>query len=145
MATLNRDHVIAAMLVTGVVVIVGFASGLGLRTTTSNAQTGTPAAAQAQPGVSTPLPEGGLPQAIQPPVMSMPGTDLPVSEPTGAAQPLPGDAGSVPSPAVTQPALPIVPGQPVAPPTTPGAPGAPGTPNSPGPPPTCLPGVVQQV
>ena len=144
MATLSRENVIAAMLVTGVVVIVGFASGLGLRTTTSNPQAAAPAATQPQPVPGTSLPESGLPQAVQPPEMTMPGTDLPTSDlpvsdlpadpgvSVGVDQPLPGGVGTVPPLPITTPGTPTTPGQP----TTPAQPATPAT---------CVPGVAQQV
>lgn len=138
MATLSREHVIASMLVTGVVVIVGFASGLGLRTTTTDTQAAAPGVTQAQPNAGTPLPEGGLPQAIQPPQMSMPGTDPTASGPAAAVQALPSDA-SAPGLPVSQPDQSTTPGQPVSTPPTSTVPGTPSAPSA------CLTGVAQQV
>ncbi|HVV13577.1 hypothetical protein [Amycolatopsis sp.] len=140
--SVRREHLVAALLVGGVVVIVGFASGLGLKTTTTNAQAaGTPAAAS--PG--TAVPDGQLPQASVP-AMTMPGNDLPSNQ-------IPSDVPvSVSEPATGGDTVPVVttpdPGSgsttPVSP-TNPGTPIAPTNPTSPALPSTCLPGAAQQL
>ncbi|KAA9166844.1 hypothetical protein FPZ12_001210 [Amycolatopsis acidicola] len=137
--SVRREHLVAALLVGGVVVIVGFASGLGLRTTTTNAQAAdTPATAS--PG--TAVPDGQLPQASVP-QMTMPGNQLPADIPVPSDYPTTGDdSGTVPVVQVP----PTDPGSttPVSP-TEPGTPAPPTTPTNPGQPATCLPGVAQQV
>ncbi|GAA5160696.1 MULTISPECIES: hypothetical protein [Amycolatopsis] len=145
--SLRREQVVAALLVTGVVVVVGYASGLGLHTTTTAtapAQAGT-----AQPGADAAMPPAaaGLPQAVAPPGMTMPDNVLPAA---GAVSPVldqpvpagPAPDGSMPSSPVQVPVAPAPPGQPT-PPSQPGAPGSPGTP--PAAPAVCLPGAAQTV
>ncbi|WP_410638914.1 hypothetical protein [Amycolatopsis sp. lyj-346] len=138
---LRRDHVIAASLAGAVVVVVGYASGIGLR----------PGTAAATPPV---VADGGHPATPHPPgAQPPPAGRLPTG---GPASPLPavpvGDLPSVP--------MPPMPGDTgvVVPVPDPGSPGA-GTPPPPSPPgsappvppppgtavPACQPGVPQQV
>ncbi|GHF66663.1 hypothetical protein FHX82_006559 [Amycolatopsis bartoniae] len=142
--SVRREHLVAALLVGGVVVIVGFASGLGLKTSTTNAQAaGAPAAAS--PGTS--VPDGQLPQASVP-AMTMPGTELPAAIPAdipvSAGEPVTGGdtatvpvvtASTEPGPVSTSPVGPADPATPVTPtdPTVPTLPVA------------CLPGAGQQL
>ena len=133
---LRRDHVIAASLAGAVVVVVGYASGIGLR----------PGTAAATPPV---VADGGHPVTTETPGPQ----PLPVGQlPTGGpASPLPA------VPVGDQPPVPVPPGDiGVTPVPDPGSPG-PGTPPPPSsPPPTtpappgtdvpaCQPGVPQQV
>jgi hypothetical protein len=133
--SLRREHVIAALLVGGVVVIVGFASGLGLHTNTTNAQAAAPG--QSQSPVNPGMPVSPLPQALQPPPMSMPGGDLSATQPVVVDQPVPGGAATAPA-VPAAPITPAAPGIPVTQPTQPTTPGPP-TPSA------CLPGAAQQV
>ena len=122
------------MLVAGVVVIIGYASGLGLRTGTPAAQ----APAQTQqpgPGLRTPA-TGDLPQA-QVPDITLPGDDLstPPADSVVDVPPTPGSELPMP----VMPGMPGMPGMPKpAPPVTP-----PSTPAVPAP--ACLPGLAQNV
>ena len=144
--SLRREQVVAALLVTGVVVVVGYASGLGLHTTTTAtapAQAGT-----AQPGADAAMPPAAadLPQAVAPPGMTMPDSVLPAAGPVSPVLDQPVPAGPVPGDPVSSPVqVPVTPGPPgqPSPPGQPGAPGAPGT--SPAAPAGCLPGAAQAV
>ncbi|WP_328609342.1 hypothetical protein OG943_09505 [Amycolatopsis sp. NBC_00345] len=141
----QRDHVVAACLAGAVVVVVGYASGLGLKTTPAGAGTSvtaggppqTPAAPQ-EPA-RQPLPAGQLPPAndvqpmpAMPDVGAPPADGFPATGPvadTPSAEPAPPTTGSVP------------PGT-EAPPPDPGT----GTPTPPGNPvPDCQPGLAQPV
>ncbi|WP_372672811.1 hypothetical protein [Amycolatopsis kentuckyensis] len=131
---LRRDHVIAASLAGAVVVVVGYASGIGLRP-------GGAADAATPPAIA----DGGHPAApetpgAQPVPSALPPSDVPVS-------PLP----AVPvgdRPAET---MPSVPGGVDATPTPAPEPPAPTSPPEPAPPPpgtevpACQPGAAQQV
>jgi hypothetical protein len=130
---LRREQVIAGLLVGGVVVIVGYASGLGLRTTTTPAQAASPGQAQSVPNAGTPLPGAQLPVAAPPPTISIPG-DL------GAAQPV--ESGVAAQPVTTVPSLPSVPGTGTTAPTNPTMPSSTPVPGAPS---TCLPGLAQNV
>ncbi|MEV6828673.1 hypothetical protein [Amycolatopsis sp. NPDC051102] len=139
---LRRDHVIAASLAGAVVVVVGYASGIGLRpggaadaaTPPVVADGGHPAAPETPGG--QPLPSGLPPSGVPPvPLPALPVGDQPAT----AMPPMPGDVGvqPPPEPPSPEPTLPLPP-----PPTstTPPAPAPPG----PGVP-ECRPGVPQQV
>jgi hypothetical protein len=139
---LRRDHVIAASLAGAVVIVVGYASGLGLRPGgTAGAATppvvadGGHPATPATPGTQ-PLPAGQPPSDV--PVVPLPA--VPVGDQPVPAMPsmpsMPGDTGVVPTPQ-PQPTEPGSP-EPTPPPTTPVPP--PG-----GDVPACQPGVTQQV
>lgn len=137
--TLRREQVIAALLVTGVVVVVGYASGLGLRTTTSaggpnQVVTGpTPTEQPALPGT------GELPQAVSPPGATMPVDSLPAAGSTEpvVALPVPTTPTLSPDPQVPVPTQPTQP--------APGQPTVPGQPTDPAAPGACLPGLAQNV
>jgi hypothetical protein len=135
---LRRDHVIAASLAGAVVIVVGYASGIGLRPGgTAGAATppvvadgghpATPETPAAQP------PPPGLPPSDVPPV---PLPAVPVGDQPAQTVPsmpsMPGDGGVVPAPEPepTQP-------EPTPPPATPPPPGTDVPP--------CQPGVPQQV
>lgn len=91
-----RDNVIAACLVGAVVVVIGYASGLGLRTDLAAANTPA-AAAPAQPGVPAVAPPPPLPPAgLLPP----PGAPVNAAPPATAA---PQITGSQPYPPATSP------------------------------------------
>ncbi|SEC95769.1 hypothetical protein SAMN04489727_5753 [Amycolatopsis tolypomycina] len=133
---LRRDHVIAASLAGAVVIVVGYASGIGLRPGTAAATPpvvadgGHPPAAPQTPAPQ-PLPVGQLPTGGPPsPLPAVPVGDVP-------AAPMPSMPGAVPIPDPGSP-------DPGSPPSSP----PPST--SPAPPPgtdvpTCQPGVPQQV
>ncbi|ADJ46026.1 hypothetical protein AMES_4201 [Amycolatopsis mediterranei S699] len=143
---LRRDHVIAAGLAGAVVVVVGYASGLGLRPGTAAATPpvvadgGHPVTPQT-PGAQ-PLPAGQLPTGgpVSPlpaiPVGNQPADPIP-SIPSMPS--MPGDSGVVPAPDPGSPEPGTAPPPPVPPPTTP-------IPPPPGPDvPACQAGVPQQV
>jgi hypothetical protein len=122
--SLRREQVVAASLVGSVVVLLGFASGLGLHHTTS--------AAAAPPTTATPAPPGATDQ---------PGGDQPGD---GGYQPAgyvgtDGQQGDMPYPATTTAALPTVTTTTAAPTTT--SSGTTTTTSTP----TCTPGLVPQV
>ncbi|GHE83875.1 hypothetical protein GCM10017786_13920 [Amycolatopsis deserti] len=120
------------MLVTGVVVVVGYASGLGLSTSAPAANSAGPAQTQSPaPHPQTPV-TGDLPQA-QVPDLTLPGTDL-TAPPADPVADVPGSDSVVP-------VLPVVPGTPAPAPGTPVVP--PATPGAPVP--VCLPGLAQNV
>jgi len=136
--SLRREHVVAACLTGAVVVVIGYASGVGLKTTPAGADTsvtadgGQPSAPQAPP-TQQPTPSGQPPpsDAVQP-MPPMPG---PAAPPVEA---LPGTVTNVPPVEQLPPGSdPVVPD----PSTPPGAPVPPGTPPVPG----CQPGLVQPV
>lgn len=123
---LRREHVVAASLVGAVVVVVGYASGFGVRPTID-------AGGAARNG-------GDVPEAVRPqaPVPDPPPTS------TVPAQPV---ANVIPNPVVprspaptTEPAPPAQPQHPH--PTVPAPPTTPTTPEQPPPPPECAPGLV---
>ncbi|HET6703719.1 hypothetical protein [Amycolatopsis sp.] len=138
---LRRDHVIAASLAGAVVIVVGYASGIGLRPGTAAATPpvvadgGHPVTPQTP--APQPVPTGRLPTGG--PVSPLPA--LPVGDvPAAPMPPMPGDGGvvaPVPDPGTPGPGSP--------PPSTP----PPSTPPTPPPPgtdvPACQPGVPQQV
>jgi hypothetical protein len=138
---LRRDHVIAASLAGAVVVVVGYASGIGLRPGTAAATPpvvadgGHPAAAPETPGAQ-PLP-AGQPPAGGPvsPLPAVPVGDLP-PDPMPS---MPGDVGATPAPDPGSPGAGTTPPPSEPEPTTP-VPPPPGTDV-----PACQPGVPQQV
>lgn len=139
--SLRREHLIAACLTGAVVVIVGYASGLGLKpgvaSTPSVVAGGNPPAG---PGTQQSLPSDIPPVSTVPPIPPMAG--MPNAVPVSS---MPGDVGGVTaqtqppadstSPGSTDPTTPT--GPPVA--STPPPP-PPGTPL-----PQCQPGLVQPV
>ncbi|MGW3966137.1 hypothetical protein ACWED2_40385 [Amycolatopsis sp. NPDC005003] len=137
---LRRDHVIAASLAGAVVVVVGYASGIGLRPGTAAATPPVVADGGHPAAPETPAPQtvpAGLPPAGGP-VSPLPA--LPVGDQPGAPMPsMPGDTGvaPVPDPGPLDPGPSPAPSPPE--PTTP-APPPPGTDV-----PACQPGVPQQV
>jgi hypothetical protein len=134
---LRRDHVIAASLAGAVVIVVGYASGIGLRP-------GGAADAATPPVVA----DGGHPAApetpgTQPLPSALPPSDVPVSplpavpagdQPATTVPPMPGDVVVAPTPDPGSPA-PTTPPNPTTPPLPP-----PGTEV-----PACQPGAAQQV
>ncbi|WP_410611504.1 hypothetical protein [Amycolatopsis sp. lyj-109] len=137
---LRRDHVIAASLAGAVVVVVGYASGIGLRPGTAAATP--PVVADGghpvtpQPPGPQPLPAGQLPTGG--PASPLPA--VPVGDqPAAPMPPMPGDGGvtPVPEPGSPEPGTPPPPSGPE--PTTP-VPPPPGADV-----PACQPGVPQQV
>ncbi|WP_206785578.1 hypothetical protein [Amycolatopsis sp. MtRt-6] len=138
---LRRDHVIAASLAGAVVIVVGYASGIGLRpgsaaaTPPVVADGGHPVTPQTP--APQPIPTGRLPTGG--PASPLPA--LPVGDvPAAPMPPMPGDGGvvaPVPDPGAPGPGSP--------PPSSP-PPSAPPTPPPPGTDvPACQPGVPQQV
>jgi hypothetical protein len=135
---LRRDHVIAASLAGAVVIVVGYASGIGLRPGgTADAATPPVVADGGHPAApATPVPQPlppGLPPADVP---AVPLPAIPVGDQPGQTMPsMPGDTGVVPTPE--------------PPPTEPGSPEPTPPPSTPPPPgtdvPPCQPGVTQQV
>lgn len=99
----HRDKVIAACLVGAVVVVIGYASGIGLRTEAAATPAVPPAAAPAAPPVGQP-PAGGLPVAVPPPAGAIPPAAAPAVAPPASppAQPVPGTPPPGP-PATTPP------------------------------------------
>ncbi|WIX90836.1 hypothetical protein [Amycolatopsis sp. DG1A-15b] len=143
---LRRDHVIAASLAGAVVIVVGYASGLGLRPGTAAATPpvvadgGHPATPEA-PGAQ-PLPAGQLPAGGPvSPLPAMPVGDQPADPvPSMPSMPsMPGDIGVVPVPDPGSPDPGTLPPPSSPEPTTP-APPPPGTDV-----PACQAGVPQQV
>lgn len=142
--SLHREHVVAACLAGAVVVVVGYASGVGLKTAPAGANTsvmavgGQPQTSPAQQPVPSgqppppdavepmpPIPGPAAPPAVVPPG-AVPVTDVPpVQQPPQGSDPAP--------PGSTDPG---------APSTPPGVPAPPGTPP---PAPDCQPGAVQPV
>jgi len=143
---LRRDHVIAASLAGAVVIVVGYASGIGLRPGTAAATPpavadgGHPAAPEtpaAQPLPAGRLPTGGPASPLPAlPVGDQPAVPMPPLPPMPS---MPGDIGvvPVPDPGSLDPGTPPPPSSPE--PTTP-VPPPPGTDL-----PACQPGVPQQV
>lgn len=134
----RRDQLIAASLTGAVVIVVGYASGLGLKPGTAAAEN-PPALAQPAPSASTPSPGGEPPAPV--PVPSLPAVPV-TGVPAPAAPPeptVPGGGVEV-SPSVPPP-------DPVPSHPHPGPPSA--TPPSPPPPgtelPACQAGVAQQL
>ncbi|MGW5720916.1 hypothetical protein ACWEVP_32410 [Amycolatopsis sp. NPDC003865] len=132
---LRRDHVIAASLAGAVVVVVGYASGIGLRpggaadaaTPPAVADRGHPAAPET-PG-APPLPSALPPSDV--PVVPLPA--VPVGDqPAGTTPSMPGDIDATPTPAPEPPPAPTSPPEPAPPP--------PGTDV-----PACQPAAAQQV
>lgn len=129
---LRRDHVIAASLAGAVVVVVGYASGIGLRPgSAADAATPPPVADGGPPAPATtqPLPSGLPPSGV--PAVPLP-AGAPPAEPMPPMPPVPSTPGDVvvaPTPAPV----------PTTPPTTPPPP-PPGTDV-----PACEPGAAQQV
>jgi hypothetical protein len=131
----RRDQLIAASLTGAVVIVVGYASGLGLKPGTAAGSP--PVLAQpAPPGATTPLPEGEPPAPV--PIPSLPAA--PVTDiPAPVLPPMPGGGGvELPPPALPPEPVPTEP-LPEPPPATPPLP-PPGTEL-----PACQPGVAQQV
>ncbi|MBB1159853.1 MULTISPECIES: hypothetical protein [Amycolatopsis] len=141
----RRDQVVAACLAGAVVVVVGYASGIGLKTTAASgpAPSDQPPA-QAAPAPQPVLPNGELPPpgAVQP-MPPVPGGGIPpVDAPPPAAPVTDLPPGEVPPPTgdIPQPSGdPMPPAPPDTPPQTP-----PETPPPTGTP-TCRPGAVQPV
>jgi hypothetical protein len=142
---LRRDHVVAASLAAAVVVVVGYASGLGLRPgIVASAGSPPPSAAgpaPSVPGGDQPAPPGGLPSVgAIPPLPAQPVGGSP-SDVTPADLP-----ANMPGNVVAQPTAtpPPDPGSPA-----PGEPAPPGSTTPPVPPPgtelpACTPGLPQQ-
>jgi hypothetical protein len=145
--SLHREHVVAACLAGAVVVVVGYASGVGLKTTPAGADTsvtadgGKPTASQAPPAQQPipagqpPAPDAGQPMPAMPgpagppagvPPVAAPITDVPpVQQPPQGPDPVP--------PGSTDPGVPSTP------------PNAPVPPGTPVPIPGCQPGLVQPI
>ncbi|MFT7872274.1 MULTISPECIES: hypothetical protein [Amycolatopsis] len=142
---LRRDHVIAASLAGAVVVVVGYASGIGLRPGTTTAAAppavadgGNPVTPET-PG-TPPLPAGPLPTGgPQSPLPALP-VDAPSAVTMPSMPPMPGDIGAapVPDPGSPDPGAAPPPASPE--PTTTVPPPPPGTDV-----PACQPGVAQQL
>ncbi len=135
---LRRDHVIAASLAGAVVVVVGYASGIGLRPGTAAATPpvvadgGHPAAPETS--VPQPVPAGQLPTGgPASPLPAMPVGD----QPAAPMPPMPGDTGVVPVPEPGSPDPGTSPPPSSPPPTTPAPPETDV--------PACQPGVPQQI
>ncbi|MEV7099391.1 hypothetical protein AB0M80_41850 [Amycolatopsis sp. NPDC051045] len=137
---LRRDHVIAASLAGAVVIVVGYASGIGLRPGGAADATTPPAVADGGRPVTPetpgppPLPAGLLPSGV--PVVPLPAAPV-GGPPAEAMPPMPGEVTPIPDPGSPQPGAPEPPSPPS--PTTPDPP-PPGTDV-----PACRPGVPQQV
>lgn len=141
---LSRDHVIAAGLAGAVVVVVGYASGLGLRPGGTAGAATPPVVADGGHQAPQPTQQPQIPSAVPP--ANVPVSPLP-ADPVGGEQPSmpsmpqpPGDVGATPAP---DPGMPGMPG--TTEPTPP-----PGTTTPPPPPPgtdvpACQPGAAQQV
>ncbi len=132
---LSRDHLIAASLAGAVVVVVGYASGIGLRPG-SPAAAAPPAVAdggqQAPPATEEPIPAGEPPADVPAsPLSAVPIVELPAAPPADAMPSLPGGVDVEPPP-VTEPPAP--PGTSVPEPPPPGTDL-----------PACQPGLPQQV
>ncbi|WP_370940711.1 hypothetical protein [Amycolatopsis sp. cg13] len=144
-ASVGREQVVAACLAGAVVVVVGYASGIGLKTTAASGPVALDQApAQAAPAPQPVLPNGELPPpgAVQP-MPPVPGGGIPpVDAPPPAAPVADAPSGEVPPPTgeIPQPSGdPMPPAPPETPPQTPtGTPPPSGTP-------TCQPGAVQPV
>lgn len=132
----RREQLIAASLTGAVVIVVGYASGLGLKPGTAAGSP--PVLAQpAPPGATTPPPDGEPPAPA--PVPSLPAapiTDIPA--PVIPPMPPPGGGVVLPPPALPPEPVPTHP-HPDPPPTMPPLP-PPGSEL-----PACQPGVAQQV
>ncbi|WP_406629779.1 hypothetical protein [Amycolatopsis sp. WGS_07] len=134
---LRRDHVVAACLAGAVVIVVGYASGIGLKTTTASGPAPSEQApAQAAPAPEPVLPNGNLPPAgaVQP-MPPVPDGGLPPADAPPPEMPMPDSpTGETPAPTGEIP-----------PPS--GAPAPPSPPETPpqSPVPTCQPGAVQPV
>ncbi|MGW4065194.1 hypothetical protein ACWEGE_43380 [Amycolatopsis sp. NPDC004747] len=139
---LRRDHVIAASLAGAVVVVVGYASGIGLRPGTAAA---TPPVVADGGHPTSPVTPGPQPLPAGQPPTGGPASPLPAvpvgDRPADPMPSMPGDTGvaPVPDPGSPDPGTPPPPPPSSPEPTTP-APPPPGTDV-----PACQPGVPQQV
>ncbi|AIG73640.1 Putative membrane protein [Amycolatopsis japonica] len=128
----RRDQLIAASLTGAVVIVVGYASGLGLKPGTA-AENPPPVIAQPAPSGPSPVPDGKPPPPA--PIPALPA--VPVTDAPAPVAP-PGPGGGVDAGPSAPPPEPVPPTHPhPEPPTTP-----------PPPPeelPVCQPGAVQQV
>ena len=138
---LRRDHVIAASLAGAVVIVVGYASGIGLRPSGA-ADAATPPAVADGGHPATPAPPGKQPLPAGQPPSDVPVVPLPAvpvgdqpAQPVPSMPSMPGGVGVIPTPEPepTEPGSP----QPTPPPSTPPPPGTDVPP--------CRPGVPQQV
>ncbi|WP_020672204.1 hypothetical protein [Amycolatopsis nigrescens] len=140
----RREHLIAASLTGAVVVVVGYASGIGVRTTIpAGAEAEVRAAAPAVPGEpAVPLPAGAPPPVG--PVPSLPAASVGVPD---VALPMPPMPSMPEVPAIPAPVPPVTEVPSTGPlPPNPSPPGVPPPPGLPMPPvPDCQPGVVQPV
>ncbi|MFE3176497.1 hypothetical protein ACFXPA_29915 [Amycolatopsis sp. NPDC059090] len=141
----RRDQVVAACLAGAVVVVVGYASGIGLKTTAASSPVAPDQPpAQAAPAPQPVLPNGELPPpgAVQP-MPPMPGGGIPPVDAPPPAEPVADvPSGEIPPPTgdILQPTGdPMPPAPPETPPQTPT-----GTP-PPTETPTCQPSAVQPV
>ncbi|WP_034286871.1 hypothetical protein [Amycolatopsis benzoatilytica] len=135
-AGLRRDQVVAACLAGAVVVVVGYASGIGLKTTVATGPAASDQApAQAVPAPQQPPPNGELPpMASVPPMPPMPdGGPPPGDLPAAPVADAPTSDVAVPTMENPQPS-----GDPVPPGTPPQTPPSTTAP-------TCQPGAVQPV
>ncbi|SFW85508.1 hypothetical protein [Amycolatopsis australiensis] len=148
-AALRRDHVIAAGLAGAVVIVVGYASGIGLRPGgAADAATPPPVADGGHPATADTPGAAPLPSALPPSAVAVPPLPaVPVGDQPAAAMPsVPGDVAATPAPGV-----PGTPGTPVTPDPPPPEPPQPPTSTLPPPPPpgtavpACQPGAAQQV
>ncbi|WP_410586971.1 hypothetical protein [Amycolatopsis sp. lyj-23] len=144
---LRRDHVIAASLAGAVVIVVGYASGIGLRPGTAAA---TPPAVADGGHPATPETTGVQPLPAGQPPTGGPASPLPAlpvgdqpAAPVAAMPSVPSIPGDVGVPAMPGPAFPD-PG--TSPPPSPSPPGSTPVPPPPGTDvPACRPGLPQQV
>ncbi|MEU8411390.1 hypothetical protein AB0C24_01310 [Amycolatopsis japonica] len=128
----GRDQLIAASLTGAVVIVVGYASGLGLKPGTA-AENPPTAIAQPAPSGSSPVPDGKPPPPA--PIPSLPA--VPVADAPAPVAP-PGPGGGVDVSPSAPPPEPVPPTHPhPVPPTTPPPPAEEL--------PVCQPGAVQQV
>lgn len=127
----RRDHLVAASLVGAVVVVVGFASGMGIRQ--HNVGTSTLPARSGTPGQTDEY-QVAIPGEEAPPGLNGPGPVIPAIGPVGFGVPIPGGQPAGAPPVEPVPGLPEAPGQPAPPAEEPEQP-----------PSACRPGVLQVV
>jgi len=128
---LSRDHLIAASLAGAVVVVVGYASGIGLRpgsTAAAAPPVVTDGGPHATPSAEQPLPPGEPPADV--PAAPLPAAPIAGPPPDASMPPMPGGVDVEPTPVTETP----------PPATTVPPPPPPGTEL-----PACQPGVAQQV
>jgi len=136
---LSREQAVAALLVGAVVILLGFASGLGLDPAASTSSAAQPTPASSTPAAPAATTPPAVPVAVTTPPVVYVAEPAPPAVPVAIAPPPVSESTALPT---TPPASPSSSGTPSSHPTTPTTPAPPSTTPAP---PSCSPGLLSSL